>query len=244
MGNIFAVTSGKGGVGKSTVSVGLSLAFSKMGQRVLLVDMDEGLRCLDVMLGLDEKVVFDLSDILSGNNDISDAIYYTEDNPLLHLIPAPAKLGQIDPFAFSQFVEKIVPFYDNVIFDFPAGIDFSLYTCLPKEALFIAVAFPDPITIRDASVVSQKLSEIGVASRLVINCFDYSLTKRKIYNNIDDIIDKSGLRLLGIVPKSRELSLLSVKHKLKNKSNAMKAFSRIAKRLLGENVLLPDLKKI
>ncbi len=243
MGKIFAVTSGKGGVGKSTVSVGLSLGFTKMGKNVLLIDMDEGLRCLDVMLGLDEKVVFDLSDILSGG-DVSNSVYYSEQNPLLHLIPAPCELGNINPQQFQEFAEKIHPFYDVVIFDFPAGIDFSLYRSLPKDTLFLTVAFPDPVTLRDASVVSEKLKKIGLPSKLVINGFDYTLTKRKIYSNIDDIIDKSNLQLLGIVPQSRELSLLAVNHKLKNGGKAMLAFIRIAKRLFGENILLPKLKKI
>ncbi len=243
MGKIFAVTSGKGGVGKSTVSVGLSLSFTKMGKNVLLIDMDEGLRCLDVMLGLDEQVVFDLSDILSGG-EVSNSVYYSEQNPLLHLIPAPTELGKINPQQFKEFVEKIHPFYDVVIFDFPAGIDFSLYNTLPKETLFLTVAFPDPVTLRDASVVSQKLSDIGIASRLIINAFDYTLTKRKIYSNIDDIIDKANLQLLGIIPKNRELSLLSVKNKLKNGGKAMAAFTRIAKRLLGEHIMLPKLKKL
>ncbi len=242
MGKIFAITSGKGGVGKSTVSVGLGLAFSKLGQKVLLIDMDEGLRCLDVLLGLDQRIVFDLSDILLGN-DVSDAVYYNEQNPLLHLIPAPLELGKINPEALKAFGEEISKFYDIIIFDFPAGIDFSLYTVLPPKALFLTVAFPDPVTLRDASVVSTKLEGIGLSSRLILNCFDYKLTKRKIYNNIDDIIDKSGLQLLGIVPKSRELSLLSVNHSLKN-GKAISAFTRIAKRLLGENILLPKLKKI
>lgn len=242
MGKIFAITSGKGGVGKSTVSVGLSIAFTKMGKNVLLIDMDEGLRCLDVMLGLDEKVVFDLSDILSGG-DVSNSIYYSEQNPLLHLIPAPCELGKINSQQLQEFAEKIHPFYDVVIFDFPAGIDFSLYASLPNNTLFLTVAFPDPVTLRDASVVSERLEKIGLSSKLIINNFNYTLTKRKIYNNIDDIIDKANLQLLGIVPRSKELSLLAVKHKLKS-GKAMLAFARIAKRLLGENILLPKLKKI
>ncbi len=243
MGKIYAVTSGKGGVGKSTFSVGLSTAFSKMGQTVLLVDMDEGLRCLDVMLGIDKQVVFDLSDILVGK-DMSDSVYPVEDNPNLFLIPAPSRLGTVDTFSFANFVKEVQNNYDVVIFDFPAGIDFSLYTCLPAQTLFLTVAFPDPVTIRDASVVSQKLDELGVASRLVLNSFDYKLTKRKVYKGIDDIIDQSGLQLLGIVPRSTELSLLSINHKIKQRGNAMKAFSRIAKRLNGEKILLPKLKKI
>ncbi len=243
MGKFFAVTSGKGGVGKSTVSVGLSLAFSKMEKKVLLIDMDEGLRCLDVLLGIDEKVVFDLSDILCGK-DVSDGVYYNDNNPLLHLIPAPSDIGKINAENLKSFAKKMEPFYDIIIFDFPAGIDFTLYSCLPKTTLFLTVAFPDPVTIRDASIVSQRLDNIGLDSKLIINHFNYKLTKQKIYNNIDDIIDKANLQLLGIVPKSDELSLLSIKHKIKKGGKAMASFTRIAKRLLGENILLPKLKKI
>ena len=243
MGKIYALTSGKGGVGKSTVSVGLSLAFSKMGKTVLLVDMDEGLRCLDIMLGVEESVVFDLSDILLGK-EITDSIYSPKNYPNLSLIPAPATTGMIDAFAFSTFIKNVESLYDIIIFDFPAGIDFSLYTCLPKGTLFLTVAFPDPVTVRDAAIVSNGLDKLGASSRLIINNFDYKLTKRKIFKNVDNIIDKSGLRLLGIVPKSKELSLLSVKHNIKVKGNAMSAFMRIAKRLEGENILIPALKKI
>lgn len=243
MGKVFAVTSGKGGVGKSTVSVGLSLGFSKQNYKVLLVDMDEGLPCLDIMLGIEEPCIFNLSDILLGK-EISDVVYKSKRNENIHLIPAPETVGMIDAFAFTTFVNTVKDLYDIVIFDFPAGIDFSLYTCLPKETLFITVAFPDPVTVRDASVVSRKLYKLGFHSRLIINNFQYKLTRKHIFKNIDEIIDQSALRLLGIVPKSEELALLSINHKLKPRGNSMKAFHRISKRLNGENILLPNPKKI
>lgn len=243
MGNIIAVTSGKGGVGKSTVSVGLSFAFSKSGKTVLLVDMDEGLRCLDLMLGIDNSIVFDLSDILAGK-EISDGIYYSDMHPGIHLIPAPENIGNIEKDSFSEFAKKVEDLYDVVIFDFPAGIDFSLYDCLPKDTLFLTVALPDPVSVRDAAAVSRNLNTIKANSRLVINQFDYSLTRRKIFDNIDDIIDKSALRLIGIIPKENELAMLTLKHGLKPHGKAFSAFCRISKRIQGENVLLPKLKKI
>ncbi len=243
MGKVFAVTSGKGGVGKSTVSTGLSLSLSSMGYKVLLIDMDEGLACLDLMLGIDGPCIFNLSDILQGK-DINDCIYQTQKHPNIHLISAPENIGLIDAFNLSNFANKVKELYDIIIFDFPAGIDFSLYTCLPKDTLFITVAFPDNVTIRDASIVSRKLYQLGFEARLIINNFDYKLIKKRIYKNIDDIIDESALRLLGIIPKSEELSLLSVNHRLKKRGKAIKAFTRISKRLCGENILLPKPKKI
>ena len=119
MGICLATTSGKGGTGKSTISCGLSIAFSKMGKRVLLVDMDEGLRCLDLLLGVDHKVVFDLADILAGA-PISNATYTLPQNQLVSVIPAPSEVGNIDADALSAFAKTVKEIYDVVIFDFPA----------------------------------------------------------------------------------------------------------------------------
>lgn len=243
MGKIFAVTSGKGGVGKSTVSTCLAMSFANRYQKVLLVDMDEGLACLDLMLGIDGPCIFNLSDVLLGK-EISDTVYQTAKYPNIHLISASENLGTIDAYLFSNFVCKVMDIYDIVIFDFPAGIDFSLYSCLPKDSLFLSVAFPDPVTVRDASVVSRKLYDMGYKARLIINNFNYKLTKNRIFKNIDEIIDQSSLQLIGIVPHSEELALLSVNHALKKRGNVSKAFDRISKRLDGENILLPNLKKI
>ena len=243
MGICLATTSGKGGTGKSTVSCGLALCFAKMGKRVLLIDMDEGLRCLDLLLGIDHKVVFDLSDILNGA-PISNGTYTLPFNQLISVIPAPTHLGQILPEALTKFADEVKKMYDVVIFDFPAGLDFSLYTAIGDDAQFLSICNPDPVSVRDAAAVCAALPQTKRDARLVINRFDAEYIKKKIYSNIDDIIDISGFRLLGLVPHSTELMLLSVTHNIKKKSNAFKALYRIARRLSGEEVRLPKIKKI
>ncbi|MBQ8202688.1 MAG: AAA family ATPase [Clostridia bacterium] len=240
---VLATTSGKGGTGKSTVSVSLALAFSKLNKKVLLMDMDEGLRSLDLFLSLDDRIVFDLSDVLKGA-DIEDAVYPVDKNENISLLPAPRSTGEIEPDAFKELLGRLVPLYDVVILDFPAGLDFYLYNVLPKDTQFITVCNPDPVSVRDAGIVCDLLPHTEKDPRLILNRFDIELIKNGTYKNIDDIIDASGLRLLGVVPNDSELMLLSVNHKLHPKKRAFKAATRIAKRLLGEKILLPKPKKI
>ena len=190
MGICLATTSGKGGTGKSTVSCGLALAFSKLNKSVLLVDMDEGLRCLDLLFGVESKVVFDLSDILNGT-PISDGTYSLPQNPLISIIPAPAQPGNITAQALDALAQKVKTMYDVVIFDFPAGLDFSLYTEIGDDAQFLTICNPDPVSVRDAAAVCASLPQNKNSARLIINRFDAEYIKKKIYSNIDDIIDIS-----------------------------------------------------
>ena len=240
---VFAVTSGKGGVGKSTVSVGLALSFAEKGKKVLLVDMDEGLRCLDLMLSIDKTAVFDLSDVLSGT-EVSDAVYASPLKENLFLIPAPSDIGTIKADKLKALAESLAKLYDIVIFDFPAGVNFSLYTSLPLGALYITVAVPDPVSVRDAAEVSKRLGDMGLEARLIINRFELYSSRKYKQKNIDGIIDTAAIRLLGLVPESEELKMFSLMHKLSRKGRASAAFDRIARRLLGENILLPKLKRI
>ncbi len=240
---LLATTSGKGGTGKSTLSASLALAFAKLNKNVLLIDMDEGLRSLDLFLNLDDRIVFDLSDILKGT-DIDDAVYKTDKQNNIHLIPAPRNTGEINPEEFKKLIDNLMPRYDIVILDFPAGLDFNLYSVLPCHTQFIAVCNPDPVSVRDAGIVCDRLPPTECDPRLVLNRFDMELIKSGTYRNIDDIIDISGMRLLGVIPADSELMLLSVNHRLHPRKRAFKAVNRIARRLLGETVRLPKPKKI
>lgn len=243
MGKVLATVSGKGGVGKSTIAVGLGVAFARKGCKVLLVDMDEGLRCLDLMLGADKTAVFDLSDVLSGK-EIEDAVYSCTFQDGLFLIPAPAKTGLIDNTALKKFSLSVKDMFDIVIFDFPAGIDTEQYLSLPKDTLFLTVAVPDPVSVRDAAYLSDVLYEQKLSARLVINRFIYKQKRKLRFKNIDEIIDTASLRLVGIVPESDEMSLFSLKHKLPKRSKVFRSLLRISDRLEGKSRLLPKIKKI
>ena len=244
MEKLFAITSGKGGVGKSTVAVGIASALAELGETVLLIDMDEGLRCLDLMLGLSEKIAFDLSDALV-NRDVRGALYPVDKHKGLYLIPAPDDKGKIDPDLFGEFIREAAKSFDRIILDFPAGFDFTNYTVLPDSTVFLTVCNPDPISLRDAFAVGDKLFTLKKQQlRLIINRFSYDYIKKGIYGGIDNMIDTTAIRLLGIVPLDYNLPISACKGVVQKKGNAPKAFKRIAKRITGQAVPLPKPKKI
>lgn len=238
MGILLGIVSGKGGTGKSTVALGLGAAFANLNKSVLLVDLDEGLRCLDLMAGIEDEVVYDLSDVLSGG-DPDAASYKSAFYENLKIIPAPLTAGSVNYVNLSAFCERIKNRYDAVIFDFPAGVDFGGFAALGKDIQFIAVTNMDPVSTRDAAVLPELLPDAKNAPRLIINKFDVRYIKDGLYGNVDSAIDRTGMRLLGLVPISADLLTLPLSHKLSKKSRAYAALLRIAKRLSGDDVPLP-----
>lgn len=245
MSNITVVLSGKGGVGKSTVSIGIAAAFERKSKKVLLIDMDEGLRCLDLMLGISEGVVYDVTDIFNSV-PVIDAVYPVPNHNGLFLMPAGLKYkNAIDSFGFSDFVMAVSEKFDEIIIDMPAGIDFRVIEKLKKDARVLVVCNPDKVSLRDGFYVFSALADMQFKkTRLVINKFVSSFVKKGVYDNIDDIIDKTGMRLIAILPEDRKLPVYQSKCVIRKSGKLVRAFSRLADRLDGESVPLPDIKKI
>ena len=233
--------SGKGGTGKSTVSSGLSIAAASTGAKVLLIDLDTGLRCLDMIFGIDDKIVFDLSDAIN-QNDLKKAMYPAANYPNVFIVPAPASGEKIDFSKLAGLIGREKGAFDYIFLDFPAGADFDGYKHF-SDALFLIVSGADGVSSRDAGIIARSIVS-EKSPRLIINRFDIDLIKGGIYKDVDSIIDTSAARLIGIVPADGELLLLSNTHKLKPKGRAHKALLRILKRVSGEDVRLPNLKKI
>ena len=243
MGKLTVITSGKGGAGKSTFSVGLASALNKKNKRVLLIDCDEGLRCLDLMLGVSDRLVFDLSDILNNGKSVEEVALLVNEN--ISLIAAPAGVNSYNRAAFGKFLLKTVDMYDHIIVDCPAGIDKAFYSALPSFAVVLVVETLDAIGCRSASILDDLLFDSGIEDRyLIINKFDYFYLKAKKMISLDDIVDRSGLKIKGIVPFDIELSHLSAMGCLYNESDAFDAYLRIADRLSGIDIPLPKLKNL
>ena len=208
MGTAIVVTSGKGGVGKSTVSLGLASQFAAGGERVLLLDCDAGLRSLDRMTGTEEALVFDSSDVVAGRCAPADAIYL----------------------------------------DSPAGVGRGFRAAAAAADCALIVCNSDPVCIRDASIVRRLLTELEVPQqRLVINRFNAeyfgSLSAGREdaggLRDLDDVIDQSGVRLIGIVPEDRQMTAAFQRGCVPaDDLPGMTALSRIAARMNGVSVPL------
>lgn len=252
MGTAIVVTSGKGGVGKSTVSLGLAAQFAANGERVLLVDCDAGLRSLDRMTGTEESLVFDSSDVVAGRCAPAEAIYPCAGMPGVSLLPAPQNGEDLVP---AHVMQRLVPmlkrYFDRVLLDSPAGVGRGFRAAAAAADRALIVCSPEPVCIRDAAIVRRLLLETGVSDqRLIINRFQAAYfrqlsaeaadqERQGFCRDLDDVIDQSGVRLIGVVPEDKILSVAFAHGRLPG-ANApgFMALSRIAARLNGVPVPL------
>lgn len=241
MKNILAFVSGKGGVGKSTCALGTATALCKKGHKVLLIDLDAGLRCLDIMTGVDEGLVFDLSDVLLGR-PLSEAVLPVPKCKNLFLLAAPAEYTVIDGPLLRELLLSAIQ-YDYIILDFSAGTDFPFVSDISDIVDFIAVTCGDAVSVRDCQKISDYTRKFGANCRLIINKYTLPLVKQGVYGGIDDIIDRSGVRLLGIVPYDAQ-HLRNPFAVFKKHHKKAKAFGRIASRIYGNEIPLQKFKKI
>lgn len=249
MGRIIAIMSGKGGVGKSTLSAALAECYARMGKKVALLDGDVGLRCADLMLGMQDKVVFDLGDVVEERCGLDQALLSHPDYPFLLLLAAPQMMKPSDVKAkkIRKIVDILAARMDVVILDAPAGIGRGLKNLLNEQAMSLIVATPDDVSIRDAERLSSLLFDKGeMHSELVLNRVDRHMVKMGDMLPPAQIARMLDLRLMGIIPESRAVyrALLSHQTALRCADRAVvSALERTARRLLGQDVPLPSYKK-
>ena len=247
------VTSCKGGVGKSTVSIGIALALATAGKRVLLIDFDLGNRSLDLMLGMQDDLLYDICDLTSGRADCETVVHVHPEHPNLAFIGAPFRYGgDADAESFKAALDRLETLYafDLAIVDTSGGAHESVAIAAPACDTALIVSSQNPTAIRAAEKSGLLLDESGVETQyLIVNTFDTDKGSFDRRAGVLEMIDRTRTPLIGIVPMDPQVNLLSEVGKnvfgRRKKSNSRTAFENIARRLIGESVpLMQGFKKI
>ena len=201
------LTSGKGGVGKTTATVNIGAALAKRGHRVILVDTDIGLRNLDLVLGLEKRIVFDLVEVIEGRCQVRQALIKDKRFESLAILPA-AQTSNKDAVTETQMarlIDELAGMADYVLIDCPAGIEGGFRNAIAGADEAIVVTTPEVSAIRDADRVIGKLAERSIPMRLIINRIRPDMVRSGDMLSIDDVCEILSIELLGIIPDDEEI---------------------------------------
>lgn len=238
MGELFAVLSGKGGTGKTSVCAGIATALAEQKKKVLCIDCDVGLRNLDISLGMSECGALSFLDISEGNYPLSAAARHPVYSSLFFLTaPMTRSVETIDPIAFGDMLQQCRLEFDYVFLDAPAGVDAGFRLVSQVADRFLLVTGSGPAAIRDAERVGNLLEIMGKTHvRLVVNRVDREMLKTTRLT-IDDVMDSSGLPLIGVVLEDCNVTLAASFDKpllrYAKRCDAAKAYRKIANRIQG-----------
>ena len=241
MGRAIVITSGKGGVGKTTTTANLGTALAQLGYTVVLVDADIGLRNLDVVMGLENRIVYHVVDAIRGKCPVQKALIKDRRLENLWLLPASQTDDKdaVTPDDMRSLVFELKAQYDYVLIDCPAGIEQGFKNAIAGADEALVVATPEVSSIRDADRVVGLLAAADVPARLIVNRISPQLVKRGDMLSKDDVIEILALELVGAVPLDDQVIATTnkgVPAVLEGKSPAARELVRIAKVLAGHEV--------
>lgn len=245
--HVFTVTSGKGGVGKTTAVANLATALAMDGKRVVCIDGDIGLRNLDVVMGLENRIVYDIVDVIEGRCKLKQAMIRDKHYPEMYLIPAAQTRDKnaVSPSDMVRICNDLKPDADFIIIDSPAGIERGFRNAIAAADRVLVVTNPEVSAVRDADrVVGILEAEEKSNPALIINRLNPALVKNNDMLSAEDVLDLLGIRLIGIVPEDETVIIGSNRGTpivTDGKSRAGMAFRNIAKRLQGDDVPFMDL---
>ena len=244
MSKILVVTSGKGGVGKTTITANLGVALASLGKRVLLADADIGLRNLDMILGLENRIVYDVLDVLEGRVEFHKALVKDKRGLSLWLLPANQTKNKdaIDKDKWLKLMEEVKESkeYDYILIDSPAGIERGFQIAALPADIALVVVNPEVSSIRDADRVIGLLENMDKKEYyLVINKIKWDLVKKGEMLSVEDIVDILKARPIGVIPEEPKLIDFTNKGEpivLYENYNASKAIWDMARRIEGEDL--------
>ncbi len=238
---IIVVTSGKGGVGKTTTTASLGAALALKGKKTLVVDADIGLRNLDVILGLENRIVFNLVDVAKGVCKPSQAIIRSKKSQNLYLLPASQTDDKdvVNEDEVRMALDKFRKDFHYILVDSPAGIEQGFKNACAGADRALIVTTPEVSAIRDADRVVGLLTAQEIDPELLINRIDFNMVRRGDMLSIEDVQDILGIDLIGVIERDESIIVAANTGEpvvYNTKSRAGDAFSKIARRICGEEV--------
>ncbi|MHA6485148.1 septum site-determining protein MinD [Paenibacillus sp. strain BS8-2] len=243
MGEAIVITSGKGGVGKTTTSANIGTALALLGKKVCMVDTDIGLRNLDVVMGLENRIIYDLVDVAEGRCRLNQALVKDKRFEELYMLPAAQTKDKdsVKPEQIRDMVLELKQEHDYVIIDCPAGIEHGFRNAIAGADRAIVITTPENAAVRDADRVIGLLEGNKIPSKLIINRIRPTMMKSGEMLDIDEICQVLAIDLLGIVPDDEKVISAANSGEptvMNPTSRASIAYRNIARRILGDMVPL------
>lgn len=248
MSEVIVITSGKGGVGKTTTTANIGTGLALAGKKVALVDTDIGLRNLDVVLGLENRIVYDIVDVVEKNCRLKQALIKDKRYPNLCLLPAAQTRDKnaVNTEQMQALCAQLKSEFDYVIIDCPAGIEQGFKNAIAGADRAVVVTTPEVSAVRDADRIIGLLEANEIKdTRLLVNRVRVDMVKKGDMMNIDDILDILGIELIGVVPDDEDIIITTNRGEPAvsiEKSRAGQAYRNIVKRIGGEDIPIMDLE--
>lgn len=242
MGEAIVVTSGKGGVGKTTTTANIGAALALLDKKVCVIDADIGLRNLDIVMGLENRIVYDIVDVVTGVCKVKQALIKDKRFGNLSLLPAAQTKDKnaINPEQMKELIADLKKTHDYVIVDCPAGIEQGFKNAIAGADRAIVVTTPEVSAVRDADRIIGLLEAAEINDpRLIVNRLRVDMVKRGEMMNVEDIEDILAIDLIGVVPDDEEVVMSTNRGEpavFKDQSLSGMAFRNIARRIIGEEV--------
>ena len=243
MSEVIVVTSGKGGVGKTTITANLSIALSKLGKKVIAIDTDIGLRNLDVVMGLENHIIYNIVDVIEGNCRLHQAIIKDRKHSNLYLLPSAQSKDKdaINPNQMVNLVEKLKTQYDYILIDCPAGIEQGFRNAIAAATTAVVVTTPEVSAIRDADRIIGLLEKDGMASiYLLVNKLRPDLVKKGDMMSSEDVSEILGSEIIGCINDDVNVVIATNRGEalVDQNTSTGKSLTHIAEKLTGEKIYM------
>lgn len=245
MSEVIVITSGKGGVGKTTATANIGTGLAKLGKRTVLIDTDLGLRNLDVVMGLENRIVYNLVDVVEGNCRLKQALIRDKHYSDLFLLPAAQTRDKsaVSPQQMEKLAQELAGHFEYVLLDCPAGIEQGFQNAVAPADRAIVVTTPEVSAIRDADRIIGLLEAAGKTRiELLINRICPELVEKGDMMSVADVTEILAAPLLGVVPTDRNIVVSTNQGEplAGGETPSGQAFFNIARRIVGEDVPIPD----